>query len=438
VNILVISAELPALGAGGGAGRTYELLDRLASRHHITLLTAAGPEDRAAGRLRSLNRLEVIAVDRPAPASGPPRSRWYWRARNFSRLLWESPPCFARFTPLEASFRAKLLALRDRPFDVVQVEHTEIAPWVSAAPPAPRVLVSHNVLSAMAFSEAGLASAPTSRLLSLAEARRVRRREAGLLSLFQTLVAVSEDDAARLRRLCPAVPAAVVPNGVDTGYFRPRAQAAPSKPTVVFTGSMNHPPNADAAVFFCREILPLLRHRLPSVEVWLVGHTPPAAVAALADQPGVIVTGRVADVRPFLARAGAVIVPLRFGSGTRLKILEALAMSRPVVSTTIGAEGLNASPGRHLLVADGPGDFAAETLRLLSHPALAAALGRQGREWVEANYDWCRIAPLMDQVYAGLCPRDSARSASSSFRRPPLGHSAIDPAGAASREERRR
>jgi glycosyltransferase involved in cell wall biosynthesis len=146
----------------------------------------------------------------------------------------------------------------------------------------------------------------------------------------------------------------------------------------------------------------------------------------------------VADVRPFLARAGAVIVPLRFGSGTRLKILEALAMSRPVVSTTIGAEGLNASPGRHLLVADGPEDFAAETLRLLSRPALAAALGRQGREWVEANYDWCQIAPLMDKVYAELCPRDSARSASSSFRRPPPCHSAISPAEAASREERRR
>ena len=181
------------------------------------------------------------------------------------------------------------------------------------------------------------------------------------------MLAVSDADRRHVRRLygdgVPR-PVHVVPTGVDTSYFAPEASPADSR-NLVFTGSMDWLPNEDAMVFFCREVLPLIRADEPGVTLSIVGRAPTPTVEKLADGHGITVTGRVDDVRPYMRDAAVYIVPLRIGGGTRLKIFEAMAMGKAVVSTTVGAEGLPVTSGEHLLLADEPRTFARAVVRLL-------------------------------------------------------------------------
>ena len=183
----------------------------------------------------------------------------------------------------------------------------------------------------------------------------------------------------------------VIPNGVDLEFFSPLAQPAPRQ-HLVFTGSMDWRPNQDAARYFAHEILPLLRQVRPELECTFVGRSPPPDIQSLAAVPGFKLTGTVEDVRPYVERAAVYVVPLRIGGGSRLKILEALAMGRPVVSTTVGAEGLDVVNERHLLLADDPASFAKAVLRALDDRELCERLVAQGRRLVEQHYGWDALA----------------------------------------------
>jgi glycosyltransferase involved in cell wall biosynthesis len=197
----------------------------------------------------------------------------------------------------------------------------------------------------------------------------------------------------------PQARTAVVPNGVDLDFFRAGATPAVRAPTtLLFFGAIDYHPNTDAMLFFAREVMPLLRSRVPRVRLCIVGRRPPEAVTALRG-PDVEVAGAVEDVRPYLERAAVVIVPLRLGGGTRLKILEALAMGKAVVSTTLGAEGLDVVPDRDLLLADDPATFAAQIRRLLDDPELAARIGAAGRRVVEARYGWGASVERLSAFY---------------------------------------
>jgi glycosyltransferase involved in cell wall biosynthesis len=193
----------------------------------------------------------------------------------------------------------------------------------------------------------------------------------------------------------PTKPTVVVPNGVDLEHFQPTDR--PRDPTsIVFTGSIDYRPNTDAVTYFVREIFPQIIQGHPDATFMVVGMRPPEQVKSLAGR-NVIVTGQVPDVRPYLARASVVIAPLRMGSGTRLKLLGAMAMGAAVVSTTLGCEGLAVRGGEHLLVADQPHLFARDVVRLLNDPGLASELGRQGRALVEREYGWASAAQRLDE-----------------------------------------
>ena len=180
----------------------------------------------------------------------------------------------------------------------------------------------------------------------------------------------------------------MVPSGFDPESFRARPDAPPREPArLLFLGSMDYGPNVEAVQRFVRESLPAIRAERPETVLEIVGAHPTAEVRALA-RPGVIVTGRVETVQPYLARASALVVPLAIGGGTRLKIVEALALATPVVSTTIGAQGLGLVDGTHLALADGGLEFARATLALLADPAGAAQLAARGRAWVHEHYRW--------------------------------------------------
>jgi polysaccharide biosynthesis protein PslH len=190
----------------------------------------------------------------------------------------------------------------------------------------------------------------------------------------------------------------VIPTGVDIEYFRPSDhQEEPN--TIVFSGAMDWMPNEDAIVYFIKAILPRIRKHIPSASLCVVGRDPSRGLLQLgASQRGIEVTGRVDDVRPFVRRAAVYVVPLRIGGGTRLKIFEAMAMGKAVVSTTIGAEGLPVHPGQDILIADDPEDFANTTINLLGDPIRRSEIGRTARELVDRWYSWDAVVQPFEAV----------------------------------------
>jgi len=233
--------------------------------------------------------------------------------------------------------------------------------------------------------------------------------ELDALRCADRVVTMSAEDADRLRRWDPAVRVSVSPCGVDCAELRP-AGPPPASADLVFVGNFGHPPNVDAMHFLVRDVLPRVGRE---ARLRIVGRGA-EALAALAAPGRVEVVGAVDDLRPHLSAAAVFVAPVRFGTGMRGKVLEALALGRPVVTTSLGAEGLGASSGRHLLVADGPADLAAAVRRVLDDPALATELGAAGRALVEARFDWDAIAAAHDEIYDAVL-----RDAPSARPRPP-------------------
>jgi glycosyltransferase involved in cell wall biosynthesis len=246
--------------------------------------------------------------------------------------------------------------------------------------------------------------APLRRLYNWAEYRKFRRAEPQLWRRFATLLVTSERDGTLVRQHLPGARPVVVPNGVDTAFFHPAPPGAGPEPgadpQIVFTGMMAYYPNHDGALYFADAIWPAIRQALPAARWLIVGVEPPPEVRALDGTAGITVTGRVDDVRPYVWRSGASVVPLRMGGGTRLKIVEALAMGQAVVSTAVGCEGIAVAPGRNLVVADDPAAFAAAVVDLLRDPARAAAIGAAGRALADRAYSWPVVVRPMLEAWA--------------------------------------
>jgi glycosyltransferase involved in cell wall biosynthesis len=243
--------------------------------------------------------------------------------------------------------------------------------------------------------------------------------EAHYLQSADHVLAVSETDRdAFLEILKEPAKLTIVPTGVDVDYFRPRSGEEISN-SLVFTGSMDWLPNEDGIFFFVKEVLPRVRQEIPDVSLTVVGRSPSARLKELADQEkNIQLTGWVEDVRSYLARGAVCIVPLRIGGGTRLKIFEAMAMAKPVISTTIGAEGLPVKPGESILLADSPQDLARETVRLLRNPKLRDELGLAAHKMVSDNYTWARVAAgfaeVLEQVASKSAQEDGRLSSTAS------------------------
>jgi glycosyltransferase involved in cell wall biosynthesis len=273
---------------------------------------------------------------------------------------------------------------------------------------APLVMDAQNVEHDNVRRMARASNSPIRRAFYAGEYRKLRAEERGVYGRQDALLVTSARDKSLMDADVPGVPTYIIPNGVDTSYFAPRADA-PERHTLVFTGAMNYFPNADGAVYFLKEIFPLVLHEVPDARVLIVGNGPPKQLLAMAAD-NVTVTGHVEDVRPYVRRAAVYVVPLRMGGGTRLKVLEALAMKKPVVTTRVGCEGIGVEHRTSVLIADAPGEFAGAVIGLLRDRDLAARLASNGHELIRASYRWPAIGALLDEAYGAILARHRMRT----------------------------
>jgi glycosyltransferase involved in cell wall biosynthesis len=275
--------------------------------------------------------------------------------------------------------------------DVCVADFLAATPNVLFGDGVPIVLFAHNVEHFIWQRMSRNERRPWRRALLEIEWRKMRHCEAEACRRADLTVAVSEIDRAQLQEIAPDARTAAVPTGVDTTYFTPVGGPA-SDHSLVFTGSLDWYPNEDAIIYFLDKMLPAIQAAVPDATLTVVGRNPTSRLrAASASAVGVRLTGTVKDVRPFVREAAVFVVPLRIGSGTRLKIFEALAMGKAVVSTTVGAEGLGLTPGMHFLQADAPDVFVRAVISLLRDPARRDALGRMARQLVESQYSWPEV-----------------------------------------------
>jgi glycosyltransferase involved in cell wall biosynthesis len=298
-----------------------------------------------------------------------------------------------------------------RDYDLVVCDFLTPAINYTHTPARPAVLFQHNVESAIWRRHYETQTNPVKRAFFYSQWQKMERYERSACRAFDAVIAVSRADRDQMRDDYGVSEVYDVPTGVDTEYFRPLG-SRPEPYNLVFTGSMDWIPNEDAIIHFAEKILPQIARRLPLVTLTVVGRNPSRRLKAIAEANSRIkITGRVDDVRPFIAAASVYVVPMRVGGGTRLKIYEAMAMAKPVLSTTVGAEGLPVADGRELLIADEPGDFAEAAIRLLSDPQLANGIGRQARSTVCAKFGWERAADRFMEICGEIVDKRHQRRA---------------------------
>jgi glycosyltransferase involved in cell wall biosynthesis len=293
--------------------------------------------------------------------------------------------------------------VRQVDFDIVQIEDSDMAIYRDAIPPLKpcrTILTFHDVLFDKFDRMYQVEKRPARKLRLWLHSRMMRRWEPHYAARFDRCIAMSARDRDLLLALNPRLRIEVIPNGVDTKTYQPLPVSSPV-PRLIFVGNMDYQPNVDAVLHFYREIWPGIHSGAKDVEFWIVGINPRREIRQLEGE-AVHVTGGVADVRPFYGRCSVGVVPLRAGGGNRLKIPEAMALGRPVVSTSLGCEGLAVVDGQHILIADSPEQFVACTLQLLSNPTLWNTIAHNARRLVEQKYDWDIFAGQLRQVYSEL------------------------------------
>lgn len=407
MDILFLSPFPPSPPTFGAQRRMEGLMRALSARHRVSAITLANPDfDRDAAEAALRSYCDEVVVIPSRPDRGIPRRLLQVRSllsrRSFEQRNFRVP----------AMQRALDGLLRRRAFGAVIVAFPFMSHYdLRQAPrgkPAPLVVVDqHNIEHDLARQSRDASQGRLRRLHHALNWKKLLREEVAAWTQADGVTFVSEEDASRARSLVPSIRDAVVSNGVDVAYFSPDPRLPqPDGRTALFCGTLGYFPNLDGVRYFLEEIWPRLE-RHPRARLKLVGPAPSPEVLA-RQGPRLDVAGLVPDLRPHLAQAAVTIVPLRVGGGTRFKILEAMAMGRPVVSTTIGAEGIAAEPGRDLLLADTAEDFAAAVARVLDDPDLAARLGRAGRALVERRYSWEALGRRMEGFLEDLRRSPSA------------------------------
>ena len=398
MRILFITDYLPYPLISGDQIRVYNLIQRIAKHHDVALAAFLASAEQA----KAIAHLEELGCKVITNTIGEHR-------HPLAHL-----PGLVRFglagTPLELKFLySQELAKKIRnlataiDFDIVQIEKERMALYLEALPlreECKKILVFHNISSVQFARIARVTRRPIKKLRALLHSLQTRRWEPRYAERFDRCATLTAVDRRILLAANPRLQVDIIPTGIDTQIYHPLPQDN-IMPKFLFIGSMNYSPNIDAVLYFCHEIFPYIRRMLGVAEFWIVGNNPVPEVRRLSGD-SVYVTGRVEDILPYYAKTSICVVPLRAGSGIRGKILEAMALGRPVVSTSIGCEGIEIEDGKHLLIADSPLEFAKAAVRLVTDKKTYRSITAEAREYVVAKYDWEDIVDKLLRIYEEL------------------------------------
>jgi glycosyltransferase involved in cell wall biosynthesis len=390
----------------GGKIRSYHTVRNLASKWPTTVLTFYPAVENDQNPLLGKEVDKLITIPLRHRLGRATEAMDYATA-----VLTSKPYMFQKFCRPEVT-RAVREEIQRTTYDLVICDFLLACGVMPFEIDVPKVVFTHNVECRIWERHHKVATNSFRRWMARREWKRLEEMERYYLSKADLVLAVSPSDRDQFVSWGLQEKSVVsVPTGVDTDFFAPRP-SDPGPPRLVFTGSMDWMPNQDGILFFLEKIFPLIENGVPDVRLDIVGRKPPAAIIQAAGRfKGVTVTGWVEDVRSYLAQADVCIVPLRVGSGTRLKIFEAMAMAKATVSTTIGAEGLPVTDQQDIMIADTPEEFSARTIELLLEPEKRLRLGSAARKLVEHNFSWSAVTRvLMEKIQTGIAgmPKEAA------------------------------
>jgi glycosyltransferase involved in cell wall biosynthesis len=392
--------------------RNYQVLDHLTARHEVTVITYGEDESGETDSWLAARGVNVVRL----PYSRP-WTKGTGRLMALRNLFYYPPASFQRFSTGELSAAIDSCFAKTPDIDLI-VFDTELTGQavLNTKLNKPYAMIVHDIYGESLRRQFKITAWRPHKVVKLVDWLKTSYYERSVLARHHSLITVSRSDEAYLRKHFPGARVVFSSNGVDTERFLRNGHKDDGQ-TLLFVGGFEYEPNVDAFFYFCREILPLVRAKQPDLKFVAVGRNPTAEMREYAEaNDGISLTGVVADVRPYYGRASVVVLPLRFGSGMKLKTLEAFAMGVPVVSTPVGVEGIEVEDGVHCAVAETAGKFAEKILGLLDRPETARAIALHGRDLVTAGYDWKQIASLLEA--------DLRRIAESGLRKPSEGRQA--------------
>ncbi|MEO5821012.1 MAG: glycosyltransferase [Vicinamibacteraceae bacterium] len=410
MKVLFLSQIVPYPPHGGVLQRGYNLIRELGREAQVHLLAFVHPDvlPTPAALEESRKALGAFCEKVEYFPLWPKASKAH-QALGLAMSAVSSQP-FSVIAHRSAAYQRRIdTALAATPFDIVHADTVALSQFVRPDVRVPSVLTHHNIESMLMERRAKVEKGWLARRFLDREAAKLRLYEAAESPRFDVNVVVSAPDGEALAEIAPGLRTAVVPNGVDVDYFSPQPDR--ETPALVYTGGMNMFANRDAVMSFCAEVWPLITASVPDVTFFAVGQDPPPELRALSARDNrIVVTGFVDDIRPYVSKAAVYVVPLRVGGGTRLKVLDAMAMGKALVSTSIGCEGIAVRPDEHLVIGDTPEAMAAATIALLKDPVRRRALGSAARGLVEQRYAWRVVGRQLLDAYQEATTRQRRAS----------------------------
>ena len=387
MNILFLTPYLPYPPHGGGQIRTLNLIKIVSKYHNVSLLSLVQQDE-----LDYISGLEKYCDVKPLQL----KVRKYGRLKSLLSL-------YPYVTMLKHySYENQRLIhhfIKNNHFHIIQVESLYMSAYVQNITNIPKIFDAHNIESDILY-RTFTSKISVKSILNGIDYLKNRRYEQNAIRSFNACISVSEIDNKRLLEM-GAQKLMTLPNCADLNYFYP-IERKDFSPKIIFTGFMNWYPNVDAIECFCNEAYSILKEKIPDIKFYVVGRDPKESVQKFSEHKDIIITGEVPDVRPFISDSDVCIVPLRIGGGTRLKILEYFAMEKPVISTSIGAEGLDVINGKHLIIEDDVSKFPDRIAELLNDPEYAKNIAKNGRKLVGEKYSWDQYGEKLNQLYMGL------------------------------------
>ncbi len=396
MNILYVTQKFPYPLNDGGNIRSFHILKQLAKKHSVSLISTVSDKIKntdLAVLKKICNKVTVF----PEPKGG----RLLLTYSLFRSLIGKYPYFMYK------NFSRQILSeicrqLRDKDYQAIHFNHIDTAIYVNYLPQnnIHTVLDSHNVLSLIVKRLYEQEKNTLKKKYIYAQWQKTVKIEKKLCEKMNTCLVCSDNDAAQLAKLSGKCRIEVIPNGVDLN--RPALSAACDTVSLVYIGAMDYLPNYQAALYFCKDVLPIVQDKIPQIKFYIIGRNPIAAIRQLNNKDNIIILDKVANIRDCLNSRQILVVPLQLGGGTRLKILDAISYKLPVVSTSVGAEGLDLVSGKHIIIADRPDDMAKRIIKVCQNNTLRQRLIKNAYQQIERKYEWNIIGNSLLKVYNQL------------------------------------